>query len=209
MYEFGCRFYVRGEFLKYVKDFKIINERVCYLRLKAKWFSCTLINVPAPRNKKMGEVKAEFYNSLGQNINQIANSDIKIILGYFNAEIGKEDIHKPTTGNESLQNETNNNGIKMTQFAISKSFNVRSTTFPHKGIHKETWCSADGRRVNQTDHVSISNSFRSAITDIRALRGPDTGSDHNLLKINFKVKLRVKLKRNIMRKEKLSIFFKI
>jgi len=30
------------------------------------------------------------------------------------------------------------------------------------------------------------------MTDIRALRGPDSGSDHNLLKINFKVKLRVK-----------------
>jgi hypothetical protein len=27
---------VRGEFLIYVKDFKIINERIHYLRLKAK-----------------------------------------------------------------------------------------------------------------------------------------------------------------------------
>ena len=34
--EFGCGFYVSGEFLKHVKDFKIINERICYLRLKAK-----------------------------------------------------------------------------------------------------------------------------------------------------------------------------
>jgi len=45
--------------------------------------------------------------------------------------------HKPTTGNESLHNETNNNGIKMTQFAISKGFNVRSTAFPHKDIHRD------------------------------------------------------------------------
>jgi len=28
-YEFGCSFYVSGEFLKYGKDFKIINERIC------------------------------------------------------------------------------------------------------------------------------------------------------------------------------------
>jgi hypothetical protein len=90
------------------------------LRLKAKWFSCTLINVPAPTNKKMGKVKAKFYNSKEQNINQIANSIIKIILGDFNAKVGKEDIYKPTTDNESLQNETHNNGIKMIQFTISK-----------------------------------------------------------------------------------------
>jgi hypothetical protein len=70
--------------------------------------------------------------------------------------------------------------------------------FPHKDIHKETWYSADGRTANQIDHLLISNRFRSAITDIRALRG----SDHILLKINFKVKLRVKLEINIIRKGK-------
>ena len=46
--------------------------------------------------------------------------------------------------------------------------------------------------MNQIDHVLISTRFRSAITDITALTGPDIESDHNLLKINFKVKLRVK-----------------
>jgi hypothetical protein len=56
--------------------------------------------------------------------------------------------------------------------------------------------------VNQRDHTTISNRFRSAITDIRALRGPDTGSDHNLLKINSEIKLRVKagIKYNEIRK---------
>jgi hypothetical protein len=54
------------------------------------------------------------------------------------------------------------------------------------------WCTANGRAMNQIDHVLISNRFRTAITDIRALRGPDIVSDQNLLKINFKLKLRVK-----------------
>jgi len=59
----------------------------------------------------MEEVK-ELYKLLEQNINPIANSDFKIILGDFNVKVGKEDIYKPTTGNESLHNETNNNGKK-------------------------------------------------------------------------------------------------
>jgi hypothetical protein len=45
---------------------------------------------------------------------------------------------KKATGNKSLHIETNNSGIKMVEFAISKGLNVRSITFPHIGIHKET-----------------------------------------------------------------------
>jgi len=72
----------------------------------------------------------------------------------------------------------------------------------HRDIPKETWYSADSRTVNQIGHVLISNRCRSAITDIRAVRGPDTGSAHNLLKINFKVKLRVKPEKKYKEKRK-------
>jgi len=70
-------------------------------------------------------------------------------------------------------------GIKMIQFAIFNGLNVRSTMFPHKDIHKETWYAADGRTANQIDHILISNRFRGVITDIAAPRGPDSGADHN------------------------------
>jgi len=61
---------------------------------------CTCTN----KQKKPEEVKDEFCNLLKQNTNQIANSDIKIILGHFNAKVGTEDKYKPTNGNESLRN---------------------------------------------------------------------------------------------------------
>jgi hypothetical protein len=75
---------------------------------------------------------------------------------------------------------------------ISEVLNVSSTTFPHKDIHKEKLYPADGWTVNQIHHVLISNIFKSEITDIGALRGPDIGSFHNLQEMHFKVKLRVK-----------------
>ena len=48
----------------------------------------------------------------------------------------------------------------------------------------------------------ISNKLRCVITGIIALRGPDIGSDRNLLKINFKVKLRVKTEKKYKEKRK-------
>jgi len=83
------------------------------LRLKAKWFSCTLINAHAKTNEKMEKVREEFYNFLQQNMTQTANSDIKIILEDFNVKGGKGGTYEPTFGNESLHKETNKNEIKM------------------------------------------------------------------------------------------------
>ena len=47
----------------------------------------------------------------------------------------------------------------------------------------------------------------SEITDIRALRGPDIGSDRNLPKINFEVKLRVKTGNKYNEKRKMVNIF--
>ena len=52
----------------------------------------------------------------------------------------------------------------------------------------------------------ISNRFRSVITDIRELRGPDIGSDHNLLKIDFKVKLTVKTGNKYEKRKIVNVF---
>ena len=60
--------------------------------------------------------------------------------------------------------------------------------------------------MNQIDHVLIGNRFRSAITHFRALRGPDVGSDHNLVKINFKVKLRAKTEKKYEKRKTVNIF---
>ena len=68
--------------------------------MKTKWFSCTLINVHAPTNEKPEEIKEDFYKT-EQSINHIANLDITIILGDFNAKVGKENI--PTIGNEECK----------------------------------------------------------------------------------------------------------
>jgi len=45
---------------------------------------------------------------------------MKVPLEDFNAKFGKEDIFKPTIGNESLYHESNDNGVRIINFATSK-----------------------------------------------------------------------------------------
>jgi hypothetical protein len=42
-----------------------------------------------------------------------------------------EDIFKPIIGNESLHEASNDNGVRVVNFATSKNLIVKSTTFPH------------------------------------------------------------------------------
>jgi hypothetical protein len=78
-----------------------------------------------------------------------------ILLGHFNAKVGREDIFKPTIGNENLHEISNDNGVWLVNFATSKNLRVQSTMFPHRNIHKYTWMSPDGKTHNQIDHILV------------------------------------------------------
>ena len=42
---------------------------------------------------------------------------MKILLGDFNEKVGREIIFKPTTGQESLHQDSNDNGVRLVNFA--------------------------------------------------------------------------------------------
>ncbi|XP_068081518.1 uncharacterized protein [Anabrus simplex] len=113
-----------------------------------------------------------------------------MILGDFNAKDGNKEVFVPTIGREGLHDEGNDNAIRLINFTTSTNMNVRSTNLPYKQLHKETWYSCDDKTVNQIDHVLIDNRHRSSITDIRAYRGAEIGSDHNMIIASVKIKLK-------------------
>jgi len=61
---------------------------------------------------------------------------MEILLGDFNAKFGRKGIFKPTIGNETLHQDSNDNGVRTVNFATSKILVVKSTKFPHGNIHK-------------------------------------------------------------------------
>ena len=150
-------------------------------------FNMTLINAHAPTEED--HVKEKFYDTLEKIYDVTPKHDIKIVLGDFNAKIGKETTFRPTIGKESLHKETNNNGLRLIDFASGKCMTISSTKFPHKNIHKATWISPDGATRNQIDHVLIDRRHGSDIQDVRSYRGADADSDHLLVKIKYKQRI--------------------
>jgi hypothetical protein len=80
--------------------------------------------VHTPCEGKGDEVKNNFFEKLGRVFDQFPMYDMKIILGDFNAEVGRENIFKPTIGNESLHEIGNDNGVRVVNFATSKNLLV-------------------------------------------------------------------------------------
>jgi hypothetical protein len=66
---------------------------------------------------------------------------MNIPSGNFNAKVDREDIYKSTIGNESLHENSNDNGFRAVNFATSRNLTVKSSIFPHLNIHKDTWTS--------------------------------------------------------------------
>jgi endonuclease/exonuclease/phosphatase family metal-dependent hydrolase len=82
---------------------------------------------------------------------------MKILLGDFNAKVGRVDVFKLTIINGSLHKISNNNEVNSSKFATFKNLSVKSTMFPHHIIHKHTWTFPAGKPYNQTDHILLGN----------------------------------------------------
>jgi exonuclease III len=63
-----------------ILDFRAINERICILRVKTRFFNVILINVHAPTKDKDSGYKEEFYQKLDKAYHHAPSNDIKIRL---------------------------------------------------------------------------------------------------------------------------------
>ena len=118
---------------------------------------------------------------------------IVVVQGDWNAKIGPE-AHENwagTCGRFGL-GKTNERGLRLLEFAELNGLVVTNTLHPHKESRLVTWISNDGQTENQIDYIMISKRFRSSVitNKTRAFPGADVGSDHNLVMMNFKLKLR-------------------
>jgi hypothetical protein len=91
---------------------------------------------------------------------------MKILLGDFNAKVGRDNVFKPTIGNESLHQGSHDNGVRIVNFGASKNLVVKITMFPHQNVHKYTWTTPDEKTHNQIDHILIDRRWHSSILDV-------------------------------------------
>jgi hypothetical protein len=101
-----------------------------YIILRCRWFDIIVLNVHAQTEDKPDDIMGRLYEELEWVLVKFRKHPINSLLGDFNAKVGREDILKPTIGNESLHEISSDNGVRILNFATSKNLIVKSTMFP-------------------------------------------------------------------------------
>jgi hypothetical protein len=80
---------------------------------RGHWNNDIVLDVHAPTEDKIEDMKERFYKKLEHVLVKFPKYYMKILLGDLNAEVGREDIFKQTTANESLHEISNDNGVRV------------------------------------------------------------------------------------------------
>jgi hypothetical protein len=105
--------------------------------------------------------------------------------------VERENIFKLTIGNASLHQVSNNNGVRIVNFATSINLVVKSKMFPHRNIRKYTWASPDGKTHKETEHILIDRRWHLIILDAQSCTGDDCDTDHNQVVAKVRERLAV------------------
>jgi hypothetical protein len=101
-----------------------------------------LINCHAPinnDNKKDPEKVDNYWETLEYEMSKIPLSNVKILLGDFNAQVGKERKFQTTVGKYPAHKRTNKNGERLIKLCKAYNLKLMSTNFRKHPKNQKTW----------------------------------------------------------------------
>jgi hypothetical protein len=140
-------FFVHCRVVSAVKILEFVSDRMSYVDLRGRWCNIIVLNVHAPSEEKSDDTKDSIYEESEQVFDHFPEHHMKILLGVFSAKMERENIFNPTIGNDSLHQDSNDNGFRIINFSTTNNVVIKSTMFPHRNIHKYTWTSPDGKTI--------------------------------------------------------------
>jgi len=174
-----------------------VNERILMIRLSCKPIHVSIIAVYSPINpngcKQAIEETDAFYAKLQQTVDKVPKGDMLLILGDFNARVGKQQnqTSKNVIGPHAVD-KINENGKQLIDFCSHNDLIVANTFYQHKTIHQMTWKHPGNKKWHMLDYTLVDKKFRSSVEDVRVFRNAAgaIGTDHHLVRTKLKFHLR-------------------
>jgi hypothetical protein len=79
-------------FVSAVKRVQFVSGRMSYIIQRGHWYDIIILNIHAPAEDKIDDMKASFYEELECVFDKFPKYHMKILLGDFSAKVGREDL---------------------------------------------------------------------------------------------------------------------
>ena len=173
--EAGVGFAIRTSLVRHLESLpKGINDRLMMLRLPLKGkTNLTLISAYAPTMCYNQEQKEQFYQSLTQLLHSVPKDDKLLLLGDFNARVGRDSQSWPDVIGPHGIGQENSNGQLLLTFCAEYGLSITNTMFHLPDVHKATWMHPRSKHWHLIDYVIIRRRDIQDVHITRAMRGAD------------------------------------
>jgi exonuclease III len=91
-HQLGTGFFVHKRIMSAVRRVEFVSDWMSYIILRGCWCNIIVLNEHAPCEDTSDDVKDNFCEELTRVFDQFRRYEMRILLGDFNAKVGREDI---------------------------------------------------------------------------------------------------------------------
>ncbi|XP_022793399.1 craniofacial development protein 2-like [Stylophora pistillata] len=189
----GVGFAVKNELIRNLEELPVgVSECLTTLRLKLKSNQqATVISAYAPTLQAEPEDKEIFYSTLDSVLTQIPSNHKIILLGDFNARVGRDrSVWKNVIGKEGVGN-ANSNGIQLLTKYAEHQLVITNTLFRQKNRNKTSWRHPRSRHWHMIDYVIVRCCDRKDVLITKTMTSSDEcWTDHRLVRSSMSFVIR-------------------
>ena len=162
------------------------SDRVMKARFKKHGRHITAISVYAPTHYTAQEQKDKFWDDLKGVIESTENGDILIILGDFNARVGRGGPDaSPVLGTHGPI-DVNDAGERLIEFCEEHNLMISSTCNPK--AKRGSWFHAPSQKWYLIDHVLVKQRDATLVSQVIPIVPAECHTDHRLMRVKLQIK---------------------
>ena len=161
----------------------------------------TIISAYAPTLGSDEDIKDNFYNLLDATIQGVDRRDKLVLLGDFNARVGKESqVWSGALGNHGV-GKMNSNGLRLLTLCTEHDLTITNTLFQLRDKYKNSWMHPRSKQWHLIDYVIVRRTSIREVKVTRAMRGADFSTDHRMIMSKMSLQVRPKVRRSGAKKK--------
>ena len=165
----------------------------------------TIISVYAPTLQADPATKEGFYAELRTLLGQISKDDKILVMGDFNARVGRDfNVWPGVLGRHGIGS-CNENGRLLLELCAEQGLSITNTLFQQKARFKTTWQHPRSKHWHLLDYVLVRQRDIKDVLHTRVMPSADCYTDHRLVRASLRLIIKPAAKKKGPQVKKLQI----